>query len=333
MISNDMPSKDMISPELIRKIRYIQLRTRRTVTTAFAGEYRSVFRGQGMEFDEVREYQPGDDVGSIDWNVTARTGRPHVKRFVEERELTVFFVVDVSASGRFGSAGAAKTEVAAELAAVVSFAAARQNDRVGLLAFSDRIELFVPAKKGITHVLRIVREILSIQPAGTGTDLAGAMRYLNLVLRRRATVFLISDFLCGGGTDDAPPWWSRLAGGPAGSREAETSAPIPSTTDLRMAARRHDLIAASIFDPREAEMPPAGMVELEDAESGRLTLLDTGSRRVRRDYERRSRGRREALSRQLRELGIDEIPIRTDASWVDRLGRFFRMRERRAAWA
>ena len=322
----------MISAELIRKIRYIQLRTRRTVTTAFAGEYRSVFRGQGMEFDEVREYQPGDDVGSIDWNVTARTGRPHVKRFVEERELTVFFVVDVSASGRFGSTGRAKTEVAAELAAVVSFAAARQNDRVGLLAFSDRIELFVPAKKGITHVLRIVREILSIQPAGTGTDLAGAMRYLNLVLRRRATVFLISDFLDGGQAGVRPPWWARLTAG-GGARGGETAVPIGSTTDLRMAARRHDLIAASIFDPREAELPPAGMVELEDAESGRLALLDTGSRRVRRDYERRARERREALSRQLRELGIDEIPIRTDAGWVDRLVRFFRMRERRAAWA
>ena len=321
----------MISPELVRKIRYIQLRTRRTVTTAFAGEYRSVFRGQGMEFDEVREYQPGDDVGSIDWNVTARTGRPHVKRFVEERELTVFFVVDVSASGRFGSTGTAKTEVAAELAAVVSFAAARQNDRVGLLAFSDRIELFVPAKKGITHVLRIVREILSIQPAGTGTDLAGAMRYLNLVLRRRATVFLISDFLNGGQTGARKPWWSRLAASRAGGEDA--AAPIASTTDLRMAARRHDLIAASIFDPREVELPASGIVELEDAESGRHALLDTGSRRVRRDYERSARERREALSRQLRELGIDEIPIRTDASWVDRLVRFFRMRERRAAWA
>ena len=321
----------MISPELVRKIRYIQLRTRRTVTTAFAGEYRSVFRGQGMEFDEVREYQPGDDVGSIDWNVTARTGRPHVKRFVEERELTVFFVVDVSASGRFGSTGTAKTEVAAELAAVVSFAAARQNDRVGLLAFSDRIELFVPAKKGITHVLRIVREILSIQPAGTGTDLAGAMRYLNLVLRRRATVFLISDFLNGGQTGARKPWWSWLAASRAGGEDA--TAPIASTTDLRMAARRHDLIAASIFDPREVELPASGIVELEDAESGRHALLDTGSRRVRRDYERSARERREALSRQLRELGIDEIPIRTDASWVDRLVRFFRMRERRAAWA
>jgi uncharacterized protein (DUF58 family) len=321
----------MISPELVRKIRYIQLRTRRTVTTAFAGEYRSVFRGQGMEFDEVREYQPGDDVGSIDWNVTARTGRPHVKRFVEERELTVFFVVDVSASGRFGSTGTAKTEVAAELAAVVSFAAARQNDRVGLLAFSDRIELFVPAKKGITHVLRIVREILSIQPAGTGTDLAGAMRYLNLVLRRRATVFLISDFLNGGQTGARNPWWSRLAASRAGGEDA--AAPIASTTDLRMAARRHDLVAASIFDPREVELPASGIVELEDAESGRHALLDTGSRRVRRDYERSARERREALSRQLRELGIDEIPIRTDASWVDRLVRFFRMRERRAAWA
>lgn len=307
----------MISPELIRTIRYIQLRTRRAVTTAFAGEYRSVFRGQGMEFDEVREYQPGDDVGSIDWNVTARTGRPHVKRFVEERELTVFFMVDVSASGRFGSAGKAKTEVAAELAALVSFAAARQNDRVGLLAFSDRIELFVPAKKGITHVLRIVREILSIRPAGAGTDLAGAMRYLNLVLRRRAIVFLISDFL-----ESEPAALSAPAG-----------APIAITTDLRMAARRHDLIAASIFDPREAELPAAGMIELEDAESGRLMLLDTGSRRVRRDYERRASERRAALTRQLRELGIDEIPIRTDAGWVDRLVSFFRMRERRAAWA
>jgi uncharacterized protein (DUF58 family) len=326
-----MISEYMISPELVRKIRYIQLRTRRTVTTAFAGEYRSVFRGQGMEFDEVREYQPGDDVGSIDWNVTARTGRPHVKRFVEERELTVFFVVDVSASGRFGSTGTAKTEVAAELAAVVSFAAARQNDRVGLLAFSDRIELFVPAKKGITHVLRIVREILSIQPAGTGTDLAGAMRYLNLVLRRRATVFLISDFLNGGQTGARKPWWSRLAASRAGGEDA--AAPIASTTDLRMAARRHDLIAASIFDPREVELPASGIVELEDAESGRHALLDTGSRRVRRDYQRSARERREALSRQLRELGIDEIPIRTDASWVDRLVRFFRMRERRAAWA
>lgn len=322
----------MISPELVRTIRYIQLRTRRAVTAAFAGEYRSVFRGQGMEFEEVREYQAGDDVGSIDWNVTARTGRPHVKRFVEERELTVFFMVDVSASGRFGSAGKAKTEVAAELAALVSFAAARQNDRVGLLAFSDRIELFVPAKKGITHVLRIVREILSIRPAGAGTDLAGAMRYLNLVLRRRATVFLISDFL-----ESEPVAAGRPRRWRPGARDAaaapDTAAPIAVTTDLRMAARRHDLIAASIFDPREAELPAAGMVELQDAESGRLTLLDTGSRRVRRDYERRARERRAALTRQLRELGIDEIPIRTDAGWVDRLVSFFRMRERRAAWA
>lgn len=322
----------MISPELVRTIRYIQLRTRRAVTAAFAGEYRSVFRGQGMEFEEVREYQAGDDVGSIDWNVTARTGRPHVKRFVEERELTVFFMVDVSASGRFGSAGKAKTEVAAELAALVSFAAARQNDRVGLLAFSDRIELFVPAKKGITHVLRIVREILSIRPAGAGTDLAGAMRYLNLVLRRRATVFLISDFL-----ESEPVAAGRPRRWRPGARDAaatpDTAAPIAVTTDLRMAARRHDLIAASIFDPREAELPAAGMIELQDAESGRLTLLDTGSRRVRREYERRARERRAALTRQLRELGIDEIPIRTDAGWVDRLVSFFRMRERRAAWA
>ena len=322
----------MISPELVRKIRYIQLRTRRTVTTAFAGEYRSVFRGQGMEFDEVREYQPGDDVGSIDWNVTARTGRPHVKRFVEERELTVFFVVDVSASGRFGSTGTAKTEVAAELAAVVSFAAARQNDRVGLLAFSDRIELFVPAKKGITHVLRIVREILSIQPAGTGTDLAGAMRYpepgaaqardgvphLGLSERRsaRCPQPVVVTVGC------KPRRGARTL--PRRSRPRPICAWPPAATTW---SRRPS------FDPREVELPASGIVELEDAESGRHALLDTGSRRVRRDYERSARERREALSRQLRELGIDEIPIRTDASWVDRLVRFFRMRERRAAWA
>ncbi len=320
----------MISPELTRTIRFIQLRTRRAVNSAFSGEYRSVFRGQGMEFEEVREYQPGDDVTTIDWNVTARTGRPHVKRFVEERELTVFFVVDVSASGRFGSKGKTKTEVAAEMTALVSFVASRQNDRVGLLAFSDQIELFVPAKKGITHVLRIVREILSIKPVGSGTDLSAAIQYLNRVQRRRATVFLISDFLESFVSPLNGLWRSRLV---RRQNQDEDSLERMAELDieLRMAARRHDLIAVSIADSHEENIPTVGLLELQDAESGELMVLDTGSRRVRHDYEQRARERREALSRRLRQLGIDELPIQTDSNWTDRLVHFFKIRGRRSA--
>ena len=292
----------MISPELARQIRYIQIGARRAVDSVFGGEYASVFRGQGMEFQEVRDYQPGDEIRSIDWNVTARMGYPYVKRYVEERELTVLFVVDLSASGTFGSTARSKTEVAAELTAVLAFSAIRHNDRVGLVAFTDAIELYIPPKKGATHVLRLVRELLFIQPRGTRTDLAAALRFVSRVQRRRATVFLISDYLAAG-------------------YEAE----------LRLAAARHDLIAASVVDPHELELPQAGLLDLQDAETGARVLIDTSSRRVRDDYARRARERQEALAAQLRRLRVDQIPIRTDQSWARDLVRFFKVRERRAA--
>ena len=292
----------MISPELARQIRYIQIRARRAVDTVFGGEYASVFRGQGIEFQEVRDYQPGDEIRSIDWNVTARMGHPYVKRYVEERELTVLFVVDLSASGAFGSIAKSKTEVAAELTALLAFSAIRHNDRVGLIAFTGEVELFIPPKKGVTHVLRLVRELLFFEPAGTGTDIGAALRFVSRVQRRRATLFLVSDFLAA----DYEP-------------------------ELRLAAARHDLIAASIVDPHELSLPRAGLLDLQDAETGRRVLVDTSSRRVRADYERRGRERQEALTAQLRRLRVDQIRIHTDRSWTRDLVRFFKARERRAA--
>ena len=292
----------MISPELARQIRYIQIRARRAVDTVFGGEYASVFRGQGMEFQEVRDYQPGDDIRSIDWNVTARMGHPYVKRYVEERELTVLFVVDLSASGTFGSGARSKTEVAAELTALLAFSAIRHHDRVGLVVFTDVIERYVPPKKGVTHALRLVRELLYFTPWRRGTDVGAALAFVSRVQRRRATLFLISDFLASG-------------------YDAE----------LRLAARRHDLIAASIVDPHELTLPRVGLLELQDAESGARVLLDTSSRRVREEYARRGRERRQALAAQLRGLGIDQVPIHVEQSWTRDLVRFFKARERRAA--
>lgn len=292
----------MISPELARQIRYIQISARRAVDTVFGGEYASVFRGQGIEFQEVRDYQPGDEIRSIDWNVTARMGQPYVKRYVEERELTVLFMVDLSASGRFGSIAKSKTEVAAELTALLAFSAIRHNDRVGLVAFTGEVELFIPPKKGVTHVLRLVRELLFFEPRGTRTDIGAALRFVSRVQRRRATVFLVSDFLAA----DYEP-------------------------ELRLAAARHDLIAASIVDPHELALPRAGLLDLQDAETGRRVLVDTSSRLVRADYERRGRERQDALAAQLRRLRVDQIAIHTDQSWTRDLVRFFKARERRAA--
>lgn len=292
----------MISPELARQIRYIQIRARRAVDTVFGGEYASVFRGQGIEFQEVRDYQPGDDIRSIDWNVTARLGHPYVKRYVEERELTVLFVVDLSASGTFGSGARSKTEVAAELTALLAFSAIRHHDRVGLVVFTDVIERFIPPKKGVTHALRLVRELLYFTPRRRGTDVGAALSFVSRVQRRRATLFLISDFLAAG--------YDR---------------------ELRLAAKRHDLIAASIVDPHELTLPRVGLLELQDAETGDRVLVDTSSRRVRDEYARRGRERGQALAAQLRGLGIDQVPIHTEQSWTRDLVRFFKARERRAA--
>ncbi|MDA8160360.1 MAG: DUF58 domain-containing protein [Desulfobacteraceae bacterium] len=292
--------------ELARRIRFIQIFTRRAVDDILAGEYLSVFKGRGMEFDEVREYAPGDEVRLIDWNVTARTGHPFVKRYVEERELTVFLAVDLSASGLFGSVNRRKSEVAAELCALLAFSAIRNNDKVGLLLFSERVERFIPPRKGASHVLRIIREVLDASPAGRGTDLALTLDFLGRVARKRGVVFLLSDFLA--------PDFAR----PLGSL-----------------ARRHDLIAVSILDRRELSLPRLGLMALSDPETGRTRLVDTSDPAFQAAYERRSEERRRGLERLFGSLAVDHIPIVIRAgdgrriSYVDDLVRFFKQRERR----
>ena len=290
----------MISKELAKKIRFIQIYTSKAVNDVLAGEYHSVFKGRGMEFDEVREYTPGDEIRTIDWNVTARTGHPYVKRYVEERELTVMFVVDLSASGTFGSTEKRKNEVAAELCALLAFSAIKNNDKVGLIVFTDVIELYIPPKKGLSHVLRLIRDLLNFKPRQTRTDIGQALDYLGRVSHRRAVVFLVSDF-------QAEGYEKRL----------------------RVVARRHDLIAVSITDPREAQLPNVGLVELEDAETGDRVLIDTASERVRREYEKAGRERADGLAEMFRSGGIDHINLVSGRDYVRDLVRFFRMRERR----
>jgi len=290
----------LIPKELARRIRYIQIRTSKAVNDVLAGQYESVFRGRGMEFEEVREYLPGDEIRSIDWNVTARMGHPYVKRFVEERELTVVFLVYLSASGAFGSVARMKNEVAAELAALIAFAAVKNNDKVGLIVFTDTVELFIPPKKGTTHILRLIRELLYFTPRQVRTDITTGLDYLGRVTHKRAVVFLISDFLTSG--------FEKTMG---------------------VLGRRHDLIAVSITDPREVSLPNVGLVELEDAETGELITIDTGSSGVRRQYEALGRERADRLKQLFASMAIDHIAIRTDADYVREIVRFFRARERR----
>jgi len=265
-----------------------------------AGQYHSAFRGRGMEFEEVSPYQIGDDVRLIDWNVSARYGEPFIKKFREERELTVMLVVDVSPSGLFGSTSQFKLDVAAELCAVLAFSAIRSNDKVGLILFTDTVEKYVPAKKGTRHVLRIVRELLYHQPRGRGTDIAEALDFLNRVTRRKSVCFLVSDFL------------------------AEGFEP-----SLRIARRRHDLIPIAVSDPREWELPNVGFVELEDSESGELRLLDLSGRRMRDRFAKQMQARAEQRSSLFRRMDTEFIEVRTDQSYVDPLVRFFRKREKR----
>ena len=293
----------MIPREIFKKVRQIEIRTNREVTDVLGGQYHSVFKGRGMEFEEVREYLPGDEVRSIDWNVTARFGHPFIKKFREERELTVMLVVDVSASGQFGSVRRTKNELAAELAAVLAFSAIRNNDKVGLIMFTDRIEKFVPPKKGRRHVLRVVREILAFQPQGRGTDLQLALDYLNRVQPRRAVTFVVSDFQV---TDEESV-----------------------RKKLRVASKRHDVIALSLRDPREEELPAIGLVELRDAETGERALVDTFNRKVREEFAAKARERLEALRRLLRSASVDQVEIRSNADYVPPLIQFFSMRERR----
>ena len=294
------PATRSLPAELFAQIKAIELRAQRLVTALMAGEYESAFKGRGMEFEKVREYQPGDDVRHIDWNVTARMRAPFIKEHREERELTVMLLVDVSSSGAFGSAKKLKNEVAAEIAAIFAYAAIKSNDRVGLIIFSDRIEHFIPPKKGRAHVWRVIRDILAFRPEHRQTHLQGAFDYLGRVVRRHAVTFVISDFL-----DDT------FAEG------------------LRITARRHDVTAISITDPRELELPSVGIIELEDAETGEVLTIDTYDRRVTQGFKVLTHKERQARSELFRAAGVGEIEIRTDGSYIDPIVRFFRKRERR----
>ena len=297
------PAPGVSTAELLARVRSIEIRTRKLVTEALAGAYLSTFKGQGMEFSEVREYAPGDDIRSVDWNVTSRTGTLHVKKFVEERELTVLFLLDVSRSFAFGSRELFKRATAAEVAAALAFSAIRSGDRVGALLFTDRAEIRLPARKGRRHGLRVLRDLLYFEPRGAGTDIAGAVHLLNRVVRRRATVFLVSDFL-----GDPAGRWAR---------------------PLRVAARRHDLIAVRVSDEREHEMPDVGLVEFEDAESGAAVRFDTSDRRARAAFRERAARNRAAVARALRESGVDLVEVTAGEPCDAPLRRFFRMREKR----
>ncbi|MEC8560433.1 MAG: DUF58 domain-containing protein [Planctomycetota bacterium] len=292
----------MISSELLKKIRKIEIKTSHLVTDLLAGRYNSAFKGRGMEFEEVRPYAVGDDVRTIDWNVSARTGEPFIKKFREERELTVIIAVDVSDSLGFGTRGQLKRELVAELAATLAYAAIRNNDKVGLMLFTDRVECFVPPRKGVRHVLRIIRELLAFEPEGSGTDLAGALEELNRAIKRRAVVFAISDY------QQDPDDWS------------------PS---MKHSALRHDLIPVVVTDRRELDMPDVGLVELQDAETGRSVFLDTSRRRIRNRFARFATDLVASRDRTFRRMRLDPIEVETGDSFVEELTRYFQRRERR----
>ena len=283
--------------EMLSVIRRLQIRARRLVRLLFLGEYHSVFRGRGLEFNEVREYEPGDEVRLIDWNVTARMGVPYIKKFVEERELILYLLVDVSASSSFSSQNATKRELAAELATLLAFAADANNDKTGLIAFSDRVELFLPPRKGQQHMLRIARELLYLEPKGRGTNIAVAADLLMSITKRPSVAFVISDFHATG-------------------YEAA----------LRLAAQKHDLTAISLTDPRELELPRVGLLKLRDPETGAQLLVDTEDRRARERYATAAAERVVARRRLLAGLGVEEIPIRTDRSYIQPLMAYFRAR-------
>ncbi len=284
----------------MKQVRRIEITTRGMVNDVFSGEYHSVFKGRGMNFAEVREYQVGDDVRSIDWNVTARVGAPYVKVFDEERELTVMLVVDVSASGDFGTVGRMKGEMAVELCALLAFSAIKNNDKVGLIVFSDRIEKFIPPRKGRRHVLRVLRELLYVEPQGHGTDVGMALEYLSRVIRRRAVVFLVSDFMA--------PDYGR---------------------PLTVAGRRHDVVAIHVSDPRESAIPPVGYVELEDAETAEHLLVNTSDRRFQAIMSQRAVRAQDARRKMFRSTKVDYIEVETGRSYFDPLVKFFRERAKR----
>jgi uncharacterized protein (DUF58 family) len=293
---------------ILGRMRQLEIRTRRLVNDTLAGQYHSVFKGRGMDFDEVREYVPGDEVRTIDWNVTARSGHPFVKKFTEERELTILLLVDVSASGNFGSGERTKRELAAEIGGVLAFSAIRNSDKVGLILYSDAVELYIPPKKGRRHVLRVVREILYFQPAGRGTDTVKALDFANHILHRRAIAFLISDFQSAKDPEQALPALRRA---------------------MRQTNRRHDLVALHIADLREKSLPDVGLLAIEDAETGEVVELDTADADVRTRFAAGVDDRARQLVRGLRAEGVDTLELDTGLPYLPALQRFFKNRTRR----
>jgi uncharacterized protein (DUF58 family) len=292
----------MIPKEILKQIRKIEIRSGKLVNEIFAGQYSSVFKGQGMEFSEVREYTPGDDIRSIDWNVTARYGKPFVKKFVEERELTVIFVVDVSGSQNFGTKDKFKAELAAELASVLAFSAIKNNDRVGMIMFTDRIEKVIRPKKGKNHTLRLIREILFFKPEGKGTNISFALQYLNEVWRRKAVVFLISDF---------------------NDKNFEKS--------MKITSKKHDLIAVKISDPREKMLPDIGLLEIEDSETGNKETIDTSDHLFVDQFNRKVKQKEEEIKTIFKKSSVDNIILSTGQPYIVPLVQFFKLRERRIA--
>ena len=290
----------MIPKEFLRNIRRIQITTSRMVTDVFAGQYQSIFKGRGIEFEEVREYLPGDEIRSIDWNVTARMGHPYIKKFVEERELTVMLILDMSPSSYFGTVKQLKVQLAAEICSVLAMSAIRNNDKVGFIAFTDRAEKFVPPRKGLRHVLRVIREALYFKPSGRGTDINAALEYLNKVSSHRTVSFIISDFYA--------PDFKKI---------------------LSVSNKRHDIVAITITDPKELELPPLGLLQLEDPETNKIFTLDTSDKKLRREYSDNASKRIKDRAMLFNSVNVDSIDVRTDVPYAQSLFKFFRARERR----
>jgi uncharacterized protein (DUF58 family) len=311
----------MIPREILKKIRQIELRTSRLVSETLAGQYHSVFKGQGMNFDEVREYQPGDDIRAIDWNVTARMNHPFIKKFIEERELTLMLVVDLSGSGLFGSGAQSKRELAAEIASVLAFSAIRNNDKVGLILFTEEVEKFIPPRKGRRHVLRVIREILCFEPRLRGTNLNSTLQFLRRVTNHRAIVVLLSDFLGQNLTTQVAPARAPLLLTQSLAQTGQTS--------LRQTNRRHDVVAIHIVDRFELELPALGRLVFKDAETGEVIEINTGDARKRKSFaERQARAQADTL-RALRAANVDAIQVFTNQPYAAALGRFFQAREKR----
>lgn len=297
-----------LTKEILKKVRQIEVRTNRLINDSLAGSYQSVFKGRGMNFDEVREYVPGDDIRTIDWNVTARTGIPHIKKFTEERELTIMLMIDISGSGDFGSTTCSKRELMAELGSVLAFSATRNNDKVGLLLFTDVVELYIPPQKGRGHILRIIREILYFKTQGKRTDIKVALDFTNRVIKRKCVAFLLSDFCL------------------PGSFDYELKALQPK---LQISNKRHDLISVMVSDPRELELPNVGWITLEDAETGEQVELNTADDNIRDQYSSLAKSRQKMLQKNIRAAGIDFLDLYTDRPYLPELLSFFNSRQGR----